>query len=73
MSVWWWVVAGLAAWFAVAVPAALVIGPVLRRCSRAREELDPAPGMRGCCRSWPGQGHQGTCRFSVMNTGEWNP
>jgi hypothetical protein len=36
----WWVPIGLAAWFGVAVVAALCIGPVLRRSSEARKALD---------------------------------
>jgi membrane protein YdbS with pleckstrin-like domain len=37
---WWWVPIGLAAWFLVAIVASLLIGPVLRRSSQARETLD---------------------------------
>jgi hypothetical protein len=33
----WWIPAGIAAWFLVAVVVALCIGPVLGRCSQARE------------------------------------
>ena len=36
----WWIPAGIAAWFLVAAMAALCIGPVLGRCSRAREAVD---------------------------------
>jgi hypothetical protein len=36
----WWMPIGLAAWFGVAVVAALCIGPVLRRSSEARRALD---------------------------------
>jgi hypothetical protein len=36
----WWVPIGLAAWFGVAVVAALFIGPALRRGSEAREALE---------------------------------
>jgi hypothetical protein len=36
----WWVPIVLAAWFLVAIAAALCIGPVLRRSSEAREALD---------------------------------
>jgi flagellar biosynthesis/type III secretory pathway M-ring protein FliF/YscJ len=36
----WWVPIVLAAWFVVAVVAALGIGPVLRRGSEARKALD---------------------------------
>ena len=37
MNPWWWVPIGLAAWFLVAIVASLLIGPVLRRSSQARE------------------------------------
>ena len=40
MDPWWWVPIGLATWFVVALAAGLVIGPVLRHSSRAREELE---------------------------------
>jgi hypothetical protein len=40
---WWWVPVGLAAWFLVAVVAGLLIGPVLRRSSQARESLLQKP------------------------------
>jgi hypothetical protein len=40
MNVWWWLPIGLVAWFALAVAAGLWLGPVLRRCSQAREALD---------------------------------
>jgi hypothetical protein len=36
----WWVPIGLAAWFGVAVAAALFIGPALRRGSEARKALE---------------------------------
>jgi hypothetical protein len=36
----WWVPISLAAWFGVAVVAALFIGPALRRSSEAREALE---------------------------------
>lgn len=39
MDAWWWIPVGLVAWFAVAVAAALFLGPVLRNCSRRREAL----------------------------------
>ena len=35
----WWIPAGIAAWFLVAVVVALCIGPVLGRCSRTREAV----------------------------------
>jgi hypothetical protein len=41
----WWIPAGIAAWFLVAVVVALCIGPVLGRCSQAREAVGPQ-GMR---------------------------
>jgi hypothetical protein len=41
---------GLAAWFLVAIVAALIIGPILRRSSQAREpgsqESEDTPGER---------------------------
>jgi membrane protein YdbS with pleckstrin-like domain len=37
----WWIPAGIAAWFLVAVVVALCIGPVLGRCSQAREAVSP--------------------------------
>jgi hypothetical protein len=37
MDAWWWVPIGLVAWFAVAVAAGLLLGPVLRYCSQAWE------------------------------------
>ena len=40
MNPWWWVPIGLAAWFLVAIGVGLLIGPVLRRSSQARESLD---------------------------------
>lgn len=40
MNPWWWVPIGLAAWFLVAIGAGMLIGPVLRRSSQARESLD---------------------------------
>jgi hypothetical protein len=40
VSPWWWVPIGLAAWFLVAIVVSLLIGPVLRRSSEAREALD---------------------------------
>jgi flagellar biosynthesis/type III secretory pathway M-ring protein FliF/YscJ len=40
---WWWVPIGLAAWFLVAIVASLLIGPVLRRSSQARESLHRDP------------------------------
>ena len=35
-----WIPAGIAAWFLGAAVVALCIGPVLRRCSQAREAAD---------------------------------
>ena len=43
MNPWWWVPIGLAAWFLVAIVASLLIGPVLRHSSQARESLDQDP------------------------------
>ncbi|HET9974281.1 MAG TPA: hypothetical protein VFQ68_39020 [Streptosporangiaceae bacterium] len=47
MNPWWWVLIGLAAWFLVAIVAALLIGPVLRRSARSariQDSLRPEPG-----------------------------
>jgi hypothetical protein len=33
----WWIPAGIAAWFLIAIVVGLCIGPVLGRCSQARE------------------------------------
>ena len=43
MNPWWWVLIGLAAWFLVAIVVSLLIGPVLRRSSQAREILGQEP------------------------------
>ena len=49
MNPWWWVPIGLAAWFLVAIVAALLIGPVLRRSAhsahsaRIQDSLRPDP------------------------------
>ncbi len=43
MNPWWWVPIGLAAWFLVAIVVSLLIGPVLRRSSQARETFDQEP------------------------------
>jgi hypothetical protein len=40
---WWWVPIGLAAWFLVAIVAALLIGPVLKRSARIRDSLRSEP------------------------------
>jgi hypothetical protein len=43
---WWWVPIGLAAWFLVAIVAALLIGPVLKRSAhsaRSQDSLRPEP------------------------------
>jgi hypothetical protein len=37
---WWWVPIGLAAWFLVAIGVGMLIGPVLRQSSQARDSLD---------------------------------
>ena len=47
MSAWWWVLIGLAAWFGVALAVGLILGPVLRRSSQAREALDAQLGRMG--------------------------
>jgi len=44
MDVWWWLLIGLIAWFAVSVAVGLWLGPVLRHCSQAREALDAHVG-----------------------------
>jgi hypothetical protein len=41
---WWWVPIGLAAWFLVAIVAALLIGPFLKRSARIQDSLRP-PGL----------------------------
>ena len=33
----WWIPAGIAAWFLIAIVVGLCVGPVLGRCSQARE------------------------------------
>jgi len=43
MNPWWWVPIGLAAWFLIALAKALLLGPVLRRSSKAREQLGDMP------------------------------
>jgi hypothetical protein len=40
MDMWWWIPIGLVAWFAVATAVALLLGQVLKSCSRAREAQD---------------------------------
>ena len=40
MNPWWWVPIGLAVWFLVGLAVALLIGPVLRHTSRARDTMD---------------------------------
>ena len=44
MDPWWWVPIGLAAWFLVALAVALLLGPVLRHSSQARETMDEQLG-----------------------------
>ena len=39
----WWVPIGLVAWFAVAIAVGLLLGPVLKSCSRSREAQDRYP------------------------------
>lgn len=45
MDIWGWVLAGLTAWFAVAVVLGLWLGPVLGRWSQARDAVDPYSEM----------------------------
>lgn len=40
MNAWWWVAIGLAAWFCLALAAGLLLGPVLRGATKAREAQD---------------------------------
>ena len=41
MNAWWWVLIGLAAWFAIAlVVVGLWLSPVLRRSSHERDTLE---------------------------------
>ena len=40
MSAWWWAVIGLAIWCVLALAAGLLLGPVLRDASQAREAPD---------------------------------
>ena len=40
MNPWWWVLIGLAAWFLVAIVAAMLIGPVLKRSARSARIQD---------------------------------
>ena len=42
----WLIPVGIAAWFLVAIVVGLCIGPVLGRCSQAREAADQ-PGLPG--------------------------
>ena len=53
MNPWWWVLIGLAAWFLVAIVASLLIGPILRRSSQARESRhqDPEESSDECLTS----------------------
>lgn len=44
MDPWWWVLIGLAAWILISIVVALLLGPVLRRSSQAREALDKQVG-----------------------------
>ncbi len=36
----WWIPVGIAAWFLISIVAGRCIGPVLGRCSQAREAAD---------------------------------
>jgi hypothetical protein len=51
METWSWILVGLAAWFAVAVGMALVLGPALKSCSRRQDaqsrNLRQQPGPTG--------------------------
>jgi hypothetical protein len=40
VNAWWWVPTGLIAWFGVSPAVGVWLGPVLRRCSQARDALD---------------------------------
>jgi hypothetical protein len=40
MNAWWWVPIGLIAWCGVSPAVGLWLGPILRRCSQARDALD---------------------------------
>jgi hypothetical protein len=40
VNAWWWVAIGLVAWCGVSLVVGLLLGPVLRRSSRAQEALD---------------------------------
>ena len=40
MSGLWWIPAALGVWFALSLGMGLLLGPVLRDCSRARESVD---------------------------------
>ena len=44
MNAWWWVAIGLAAWFGLALAGGLLLGPVLRGATKAREDLDAQLG-----------------------------
>jgi len=58
MNAWWWVLIGLVAWFGVSLAAGLILGPVLKRASQAREALDTDPGEAPAGREKPPQnGH----------------
>jgi hypothetical protein len=39
----------------------------------ARAHREAGSGLRPCCGTDPGYGHRGTCRNSVMSTGEFRP
>jgi len=44
MNAWWWVPVGLAAWLGVSLTVALLLAPVLKRSTQAREALDAREG-----------------------------
>jgi hypothetical protein len=56
MDAWWWIPVGLIAWLAVAVAVGLLLGPVLRSCSQAREALGQQMGeparLEGLSQDW---------------------
>jgi len=55
MNAWWWVPIGVVAWCGVSLAVGLLLGPVLRRCSQAKQALAAHPGG-GAGRGLPGAG-----------------
>jgi hypothetical protein len=47
MSAWWWVPIGIVTWSGIAIAVGLLLGPVLRRSSQAREALEAQMGQMG--------------------------